>query len=45
MVAAVKGYRIIIVMPESMSVERRKLMTAYGAELELTPASLGMKVP
>lgn len=43
MVAAVKGYRIIIVMPESMSVERRKLMTAYGAELELTPASLGMK--
>jgi len=43
MVAAMKGYRIIIVMPESMSVERRKLMAAYGAELELTPASLGMK--
>ncbi len=43
MVAAVKGYRIIIVMPESMSVERRKLMAAFGAELELTPASLGMR--
>lgn len=43
MAAAVKGYRIIIVMPESMSVERRKLMAAFGADLELTPASLGMR--
>ena len=43
MVAAVKGYRIIIVMPDSMSIERRKLMAAYGAELVLTPGSAGMK--
>lgn len=43
MVAAVKGYRMILVMPESMSVERRRLMAAYGAELELTPKELGMK--
>ena len=43
MVAAVKGYRIILVMPESMSVERRKLMAVYGAELELTPKEKGMK--
>jgi cysteine synthase A len=43
MVAAVKGYRVILVMPESMSLERRKLMTAYGAEIELTPRELGMK--
>jgi len=43
MVAAVKGYRLILVMPESMSVERRKLMAAYGADLELTPRELGMK--
>jgi cysteine synthase len=42
LVAAVKGYRCILVMPDSMSVERRKLMTAYGAELELTPRELGM---
>lgn len=43
MVAAVKGYRILLVMPESMSVERRRLMTSYGAELELTPREGGMK--
>ncbi len=43
MVAAVKGYKLILVMPESMSVERRKLMAAYGAEFELTPKEGGMK--
>ncbi|MFA6059838.1 MAG: cysteine synthase A [Taibaiella sp.] len=43
LVAAVKGYRLILVMPESMSVERRKIMTAYGAEFELTPREQGMK--
>jgi cysteine synthase A len=43
MVAAVKKYRIIIVMPESMSIERRKLMTVYGAEVVLTPKEFGMK--
>lgn len=43
LVAAVKQYRIILVMPESMSVERRKLMSAYGAEFVLTPREKGMK--
>ena len=43
MVAAVKGYRIILVMPESMSIERRRLMLAYGAEFDLTPKEGGMK--
>lgn len=43
MVAAAKGYHIIIIMPETMSVERRKLMKGYGAELILTPGSDGMK--
>ena len=42
-VAAARGYRAIIVMPDSMSMERRMLMKAYGAELVLTPGSLGMK--
>lgn len=42
-VAAVRGYRVIIVMPETMSEERRKLMKAYGAELVLTPGAEGMK--
>lgn len=43
MVAAVKGYRLILVMPESMSVERRRLMLAYGATFALTPKEKGMK--
>jgi len=43
MVAAVKGYPLILVMPDSMSVERRRLMLAYGAQFELTPRERGMK--
>ena len=43
LVAAVKGYKIILVMPESMSVERRRLMAAYGATFDLTPREKGMK--
>jgi cysteine synthase len=43
LVAAVKGYRLILVMPDSFSIERRKLMSAYGAEFDLTPRELGMK--
>ncbi len=43
MVAAVKGYKLILVMPESMSVERRRLMSIYGATFELTPREKGMK--
>ncbi|HMY69218.1 MAG TPA: cysteine synthase family protein, partial [Leptospiraceae bacterium] len=42
MVAAVKGYPLILVMPESMSIERRRLMSAYGASFELTPREKGM---
>ena len=43
LVAAVKKYKLILVMPDSMSVERRRLMAAYGAQLELTPREKGMK--
>ncbi len=43
LVAAVKGYKLILVMPESMSIERRRLMSIYGAQFELTPREKGMK--
>jgi cysteine synthase A len=43
LVAAVKGYKLILVMPESMSIERRRLMAAYGATFDLTPREKGMK--
>jgi cysteine synthase len=43
MVAAVKGYKLVLVMPESMSIERRRLMSVYGATFELTPREKGMK--
>ncbi|MCY7397562.1 MAG: cysteine synthase A [Sphingomonas bacterium] len=43
MVAAVKGYKLILVMPDSMSIERRRLMLAYGASFDLTPRANGMK--
>ena len=43
MVAAVKGYQLVLVMPDSMSIERRRLMLAFGARFELTPREKGMK--
>ena len=43
LVCAIRGYRLVLVMPESMSVERRRLMAAYGATFELTPRELGMR--
>ena len=43
LVSAVKGYRLILTMPETMSIERRRLAAAYGAEIVLTEGSLGMK--
>ena len=43
MVAAAKGYRLLLTMPETMSTERRAMLKGYGAQLELTPGTLGMK--
>ena len=43
LVAAVKGYKLILVMPDSMSIERRRLMLAYGASFDMTPKEKGMK--
>ncbi|MDW7645519.1 MAG: cysteine synthase A [Desulfuromonadales bacterium] len=43
LVCAVKGYRLVLTMPETMSIERRRLLSAYGAELVLTPGNLGMR--
>ena len=43
LVCAVKGYKLVLVMPESMSIERRKIMSTYGASFELTPREKGMK--
>ena len=43
LVAAVKGYKLVLVMPDSMSIERRRLMLAYGASFDLTPREIGMK--
>ena len=43
MVCAAKGYKLVLTMPESMSIERRKLMSAYGATFDLTPREKGMK--